>query len=122
MGGPEAVRTSGRVEWIAGQDQRGHFQTLSHRHRAHSAAHGSPSDGHPVGRDVKSIGQCHGGGAHRLDAHIGWVGAALPGGSPGELDPLHLDAEPSNRLVNGHQPGLIPSGTGPGGEHEANRA
>ncbi len=102
--GAEALGAARRVQRIADEDQCGHAEALGRGQGAHAAAEGAATDGDPPGRDGEPLRQCGGGGANRLDADGGRVGAALPGGLPGELDALDGHAGACDRLVNGDEP------------------
>jgi len=121
MARPQTVGPSGRVQRIAHEDERGHFQALGRSHGAHPPAHGTSAHGNPAGGDSESVCQLRGGAADRGDTDVGRVGPAPPGGPTGELDPLDHDAQPTHRVVDRHECRLLTSGTGTGGEHKASR-
>ena len=104
MLGAEALGAARRVQRVADENQCGHRQALGGGQGTHATAEGAATDGDPLGRDREPLRQCGGGGANRLDADSGRVGAALPGGLSWELDALDGDARSCDRLVNGDEP------------------
>ena len=91
--GPQLLRSSGRVERIADENERGDLESLGDRHRAHPAAHRSAADRDASRRHTESIGQLRGGGSYRLDADLRRVRAAPSSRLAGKLDPFDDDAE-----------------------------
>jgi len=79
------------MEWVADQDQRGGWETLADRHRAHSTAHRSPAHRDIDGTDPELFCEFRGCRSHCRDEHCRSIWSAAAGKAVGEVDPPNND-------------------------------
>ncbi len=114
--GAQPVGPAGGVQRVANQHQAGGRHPCRHGHRADAPAHGPSAHENPPRGNAGLVGQ-----RPRLPYHGGYEDIRSVRSTPArqpvrKIDPAHCRAEGGNRVVDGHQPRLVPAGRRSRGE------